>query len=303
MDKGLSAKKVLITGASSGIGLAVALTLARKGYQVWGTTRDLSKVKKIASTVGPDVKIIPLESAQPDRAVSFAGEEPEIKFIQMDVTDDHSVRAGFSQFMEAAGGIDILINNAGFGVFGPLEEFPLAYTREIFETNYFGALRLIQQVAPVMRTQRHGLIINITSLAARFVIPFQVHYSATKFALAALTEGLRQELRPFGVKVVAVEPGDIKTNFNQVTKFGMGEHSPYKKWTDPCWRVIDVNMKKAPSPQVIADQVLKIVNKANPRPRYAVGDYLSTKFPTVARLVSDRLKEKLIRIFYGVDFQ
>ena len=144
-----------------------------------------------------------------------------------------------------------LINNAGFGVFGPLEEFPLEQVKAIFETNYFGVLRLIQAVAPLMRAQRTCLIINLTSLADRFVIPFQVHYSATKFALAALTEGLRQELRPFGVKVVAVEPGDIKTNFNNVTQFGIKEKSPYQKWTDPCWRVIDVNMQKAPPPQVI----------------------------------------------------
>ncbi|NLW56877.1 MAG: SDR family oxidoreductase [Firmicutes bacterium] len=303
MGNGLSARKVLITGASSGIGLAIALVLARKGYQVWGTTRDLAKVGNLAKLVDSEVKLIPVENAQSEQAIDFPSEGPVIKFLQMDVTDDLSLQAGFAQFMDAAGGIDILINNAGFGVFGPLEEFPLEKTKEIFETNYFGALRLIQQAAPVMRAQRHGLIINITSLAARFVIPFQVHYSATKFALAALTEGLRQELRPFGVKVVAVEPGDIKTSFNDVTIFGIGEKSPYKKWADRCWHMIDVNMQKAPSPQVIADRVLKIVNHANPRSRYAAGDFLSTKFPTIARFVTDRVREKLIRIFYDIDFR
>ncbi|HBG15584.1 MAG TPA: short-chain dehydrogenase/reductase [Firmicutes bacterium] len=280
MGKGLSGKNVLITGASSGMGAAIALTLAKKGYQVWGTTRDLSKVANL-----------PGELRQ------------NIKFLQMDVTKDDSVCSGFSRFLTEAGGIDILINNAGFGVFGPLEEFSIEKTKEIFETNYFGALRLIQEVAPIMREQRRGLIINITSLAAKFVIPFQVHYSATKFALDALTEGLRQELRPFGVKVVAIEPGDIKTNFNNVTKFGIGENSPYKKWADVCWRVIDVNMQKSPPPQVIADKVVKVIAKRNPRTRYPAGDFLSTKFPIIDRFISSRLKEKMIRLFYGVDFK
>jgi len=279
MVESLSGEKVLITGASSGIGAAIATTLAEQGCQVWGTTRHLDKVATLPAAL-----------------------REKVKFLAMDVTDDDSVRSGFERYLAEAGGIDILINNAGFGVFGPLEEFPLEQVKAIFETNYFGALRLIQAVAPIMREQREGLIINVTSLAARFVIPFQVHYSATKFALAALTEGLRQELRPFGVRVVAVEPGDIKTNFNNVTQFGIKENSPYRKWTEPCWRVIDVNMEKAPSPQVIADRVLKIIKEKNPRPCYAAGDFLSTKFPFLARFVPDRLKEKLIRIFYGVDF-
>lgn len=279
MDKGLSGKKVLITGASSGIGMATALTLAKNGCRVWGTTRNLSKVQSFPDEV-----------------------KQNIKFLQMDVTKDDSVRSGCAQFLTEAGGIDILINNAGFGVFGPLEEFPIDKTKEIFETNYFGALRLIQEIVPVMREQREGLIINITSLAGKFVIPFQVHYSSTKFALDALTEGLRQELRPFGIKVVAVEPGDIKTNFNNVTKFGIAADSPYKKWTDLCWDVIDVNMQNSPPPQVIADKVVKVIRKKNPRTRYPAGDFLSTKFPAIARFVPGRLKEKMIRLFYGVDF-
>lgn len=280
MAMSLSGKKVLITGASSGIGAAIAEALADAGCQVWGTTRNLDKVASLPE---------PLRR--------------KVKFLAMDVNDDHSVRAGVDRFLAEAGGIDVLINNAGFGVFGPLEEFPLAKAKAIFETNYFGALRLIQALVPVMREQRNGLIINITSLAARFVIPFQVHYSATKFALSALTEGLRQELRPFGVKVVAVEPGDIKTNFNNVTDFGFKEDSPYKKWTEPCWRVIDVNMEKSPSPRVVAAQVLRIIRQQNPRPYYVAGDFLSTKFPFLARLVSQRFKEKLIRKFYGIDFE
>lgn len=276
----MEGKKVLITGASSGIGAAIGIYLAARGYQVWGTTRNLSKVE------------------------TFSGElQKSVRFIAMDVNREESVKAGVEEYFRQAGGIDILINNAGYGVLGPIEEFPIERTREIFETNYFGTLRVIQAVLPAMREQRHGLIINMASLGARFVIPFQTHYSATKAAIEALTEGLRQEVRPFGIKVVAIEPGDIKTNFNDVIDFGDSGGSPYKPWIEASWHLTDINMKKAPSPDVIAKKVYRVIQKKNPRTRYAAGDFLSARFPLVQRFVSDRMKEKLIRIFYGIDFK
>ncbi|MCK4259183.1 MAG: SDR family oxidoreductase [Halanaerobiales bacterium] len=279
MQKGSNiGKNVLITGASSGIGATIALMLSKKGFEVWGTTRNLSKVQNLSKEL-----------------------QKNVHFIQMDVTDDESVRKGVEEFFKEAGKIDILINNAGYGVYGSAEEFPVEDAKRIFDANYFGALRVIQAVLPTMRKQREGLIINITSLAGVFVIPFQIHYSASKFALEALTEGLRQELRPFGIKVVAIQPGDIKTNFNDVTEFAVLDESPYKKWSDPCWKVIDENMQKAPGPTVIANKVWHVINKKNPRTRYPAGDFLSTKFPLVQRIVSDRVKEKMTRIFYGID--
>ena len=218
----------------------------------------------------------------------------------MDVTDQDSVRRGVAEFLRQAGGIDILINNAGYGVFGPLEEFPVERVEALFAVNYFGVLRVLQEVIPVMREQRNGLIINITSLAGTFVIPFQVHYSATKYALEALTEGLRQELKPFGVKVTAVAPGDIKTRFNDVTDWKMKEDSPYREWAERCWRTIEENMAKAPAPRVIAEKVARLAEKKNPGPSYPAGDFLSTKLPLVNRFVSRRLREKLTRVFLRV---
>lgn len=273
-------KKVLITGASSGIGAAIAMYLAERGYQVWGTTRNLSKVKDLPQEL-----------------------QKSVHFIAMDVNCAESVQSGVAEYFKQSGGIDILINNAGYGVLGPVEEFPLERTKEIFETNYFGTLRVIQAILPTMREQRHGLIINLASLGAKFVIPFQTHYSATKAAIEALTEGLRQEVRPFGIKVVAIEPGDIKTNFNDVIDFGDTNQSPYKPWVDASWHLTDINMKKAPSPEVIAKKVYQVIQMKHPRTRYAAGDFLSTKFPFIQRFVSDRVKEKLIRIFYGIDFK
>lgn len=272
-------KRVLITGASSGIGAAVAVFLANRGYKVWGTTRDLAKVNSLPEEL-----------------------REKVDFLAMDVTDKDSVHRGMEKFFRRAGGIDVLINNAGYGVFGPVEEFPVEKAETLFSVNYFGALRMLQEIIPVMREQGRGLIINITSLAGTFVIPFQVHYSATKFALEALTEGLRQELLPFGIKVTAVAPGDIKTRFNEVTDWEMKEESPYRKWAESCWRVIEENMAKAPPPRVIAEKVAWVAEKKNPGSRYPAGDFLSTKLPLFNRFLPGRLREKLTRSFYGVKY-
>jgi NAD(P)-dependent dehydrogenase (short-subunit alcohol dehydrogenase family) len=278
--KATTVTRVLITGASSGIGAATALFLAECGLQVWGTTRSLGKVK-----------LLPVEL------------QTKVKFIMLDVTDDASVRTGIAEFFKQAGGIEILINNAGRGDFGPVEEYPLESARGIFETNYFGTLRVIKQVLPKMREARQGLIINITSLAGKFVIPFQIQYSASKFALEALTEGLRQELRPFGITAVAIEPGDIKSNFNEVTEFGPAATPPYQRWTEACWRMIEANMKVAPPPEVVARKIWRIIKLKKPRTRYAAGDFLSVQFPWILRLVSDRVKEAGIRLFYNINFK
>jgi short-subunit dehydrogenase len=270
--------KVFITGASSGIGAATALLLSQKGYQVWGTTRDLAKVKQLPEEL-----------------------QTKVKFIKMDLTDDAAVKQGVTEFLKQSGGeIDILINNAGLNVFGPVEEYAIEKAKEIHDLNFFGPLRLIQAFIPIMREKRNGLIINTSSLAGIFVIPFQVHYSVTKFGLEALTEGLRQELRPFGVKITTVEPGDIKTFTNENTVFNMKSDTPYKKWTDKCWKTIEENMKKAPGPEVVAQVMYKIIRKRNPRPRYTAGDILSRIFPIINRFVSSRVKELLIRVFYNI---
>ncbi|HHU50674.1 MAG TPA: SDR family NAD(P)-dependent oxidoreductase [Firmicutes bacterium] len=271
-------RNVLITGASSGIGAAIAECLADQGFRVWGTTRSLAKVA--------------------DLPKSFS---EKVSFIELDVTDEQSVAKGVADCLKQAGKIDILINNAGYGVFGSVEEFPVEKAVTLFETNYFGALRMIQAVLPQMRASGEGLIINITSLAGKFVIPFQVHYSASKYALEALTEGLRQELRPFGVKVVAVAPGDIKTNFNKMTDFGCRADSPYQRWADVCWRVIEENLEKSPPPEVIARKVWQIVRKKNPRGSHPAGDFISTKLPFINRFLPASLREKLTRMFYGIN--
>ena len=274
-------QNVLITGASSGIGAAMAKLLAENNYNVWGTTRKETSLLSIPTTP---------EAAQ------------RIRFVRLDVTDDCSVQQCFEQVMQEAGHIDVLINNAGYGIYGSIEDVSIELAKAQFETNVFGTLRMIRAFLPAMRQRGSGLIINVSSLAGKLVIPFQTHYAASKHAIEAFTEGLRQEVRPFGIKVAMIEPGDINTNFNNATQFSEREESAYKKWTDASWKTIDVNLQKAPPPEVIAKKVLKIVRSRNPATRYPAGDFLSERFPFLARLLPDRVKEWAIRLFYNINF-
>jgi len=273
-------ENVLITGASSGIGAATATLLSQEGYSVWGTTRDLSKVVHLPDTL-----------------------RSSVRFVQMDVSDSESVQQGVSRIMEEAGRIDVLINNAGFGVYGPIEEVPLELVKSEFETNVFGVIRLIQAVVPAMRERRSGLVINVSSLAGKLVVPFQVHYGASKHAIEALTEGLRQELRPFGVKVVALEPAYINTNFNNATRFGQRDDSPYRPWLEASWSSIDRRLKNSPPPSCVARKILQIIKDPNPPGRCPCGALEYTLLPFLARFVPDGLREYLVRMFYGINFQ
>ena len=274
-------QNVLITGASSGIGAAMTKLLAENGYNVWGTSRKVTG--QLPAGISP-------EAAQ------------RVKFVQLDVTDDSSVQKCYEQVMHEAGHIDVLINNAGYGIYGAIEDVPIELAKAQFETNVFGTLRMIRAFLPAMRQRGSGLIINVSSLAGKLVIPFQTHYSASKHAIEAFTEGLRQEVRPFGIKVAMIEPGDINTNFNNATQFSSIEESAYKKWTDASWRTIDVNLQKAPPPEVIARKALKIIRSKNPATRYPAGDFMSEKFPFLVRFLSDRTKEWAIRLFYNINF-
>ncbi|MGQ9778998.1 MAG: SDR family oxidoreductase [Bacillota bacterium] len=283
-------RTVLITGASTGIGAAIALRLAREGYRVFGTTRRLKNLENAP----------PALRAATAEAGGGASFRYPIRFVELDVTDPATIAAALEQVYAEAGRIDVLINNAGWGTFGSVEELPVETARALFDVLVFGPLRMIQAVVPRMRERREGTVINITSIAARAVIPFQAHYSAAKAALEALTIGLRQELLPFGVRVVAVAPTDINTRFNDVTVFAPAKDSPYRPWSEPCWRVIDENLKKAPPPAVVAAKVAAILKCPQPRPVYTVGIPLQRLAPIIFRLIPKSLEIFLMRLFYGV---
>ncbi len=235
-------RSVLVTGASSGIGAAAARRLRSRGFAVFGTSRH-------------------------PPADADAG----IRWLAMDVRDEDSVREGVQQVLAATPQLDALVCNAGFGIFGSVEEVPIARAQEQFDTNFFGTLRTLRAVLPHLRERRSGRIVLVGSLAGRFPIPFQAHYSATKAATDALALSLANELHPHGVTVSLVEPGDIDTAFNERMDWGSGAASPYGEPMRRSQAVIRKSLPEAPPPEVVARAIERALTAARPRTRYAVG--------------------------------
>jgi len=266
------ARTILITGASSGIGAATAAHLARQGDRVFGTSRH------------PD-------ASRADAAVEW---------VAMDVCDDASVERGVAEVRAAAGGLDAVVCNAGFGIFGSVEEVTLDDARAQLETNFFGVLRVVKAVLPDMRRARAGRILLVGSLAGRAPIPFQTHYSASKAAVDALALGLHNEVRGFGIHVSLVEPGDIDTPFNDAMRWDTSPSgSPYGAAIERCEKVIRETLPKSPPPEVVARCIARALAARRPRVRYTVGAS-STVVPLGRRLLPDRLALAGIRQHFGL---
>jgi len=280
---------VLITGASAGIGAAIASRLASDGYRVYGTTRKLA-----------NPAFLPDSYAMAQAVKTGNPTQYPPRFLELDVTKPESVEKCVKQVIQEAGRIDVLINNAGWGVFGAVEEVPLAMAEDLFQTIVFGSLRMIQAVVPSMRERRSGLIINTSSIAARATLPFQTHYSAAKAALEAFSAGLRQELRPFGVKVVSIEPGDVKTRFFASTIHEKADHTAYQPWSDLCWNYAGKMIEEAPPPSVVSAKFAAVIGKRNPHPIYTCGKVLDRLAPTVFRFLPKRAELFCMRLFYGM---
>lgn len=246
---------VLITGCSSGFGLLAALQFARKGDTVYATMRNTSRAGE-------------LEQAK-------QAESLPIEVAPLDVTDDESVASAVHQIIGKAGRIDVLVNNAGIGGQGPIEETDIEEAKEVFETNFFGALRVIQAVLPHMRKQRSGTIVNVSSLAGRVAPPFEGIYSASKYALEAATEALYYEVHPFGVRMLLIEPGGFETSFgnNRRVARRFTEGSPYQEFHQR----FEQAMTRLPGrdehadPQVVAEAIYNAVYDEEPKLRYLVG--------------------------------
>ncbi len=240
----------LITGTSTGIGLATAVTLARGGHDVFATMRNPSKG---AGAIG----------------ALMEKERLPITVLPMDVDDETSVSAAVAQALAQSGRIDVLVNNAGVGVHGSVEELPLAEFRRAMETNFFGALRCIQAVAPGMRERRHGCIVNVTSVAGRISNAPQAPYAASKWALEAASEALAQEMRPFGVRVAIVEPGVIATPiFGKVAPGTESSRYPHARRLAALFAA---SLKNPVSPYVVGEAILRIVESDSRQLRYPVG--------------------------------
>jgi len=227
-----SSEVVFVTGALRGIGRAVALEFARRGHKVYGGGRSRPE----------DFDELP-----------FTG-------LALDVTDEESVGAAVKRIMDECDRIDVLVNNAGLSHCGPLEETPFDYVREVFETNYFGLLRCVNAVLPAMRNQGSGTIANIGSAAGKIGIPFQGHYSASKFALEGLSESLRYELLEFGIRVLLIEPGDVATDIWERTKTPVAESSPYSRSMGRFLTVKEKEMSgQATPPEEVAKDIANII--------------------------------------------
>lgn len=247
-------KVAVVTGSSSGIGYETSLALAREGFLTYATMRNLEKGSGIKSD--SDKENLPL------------------KIIQLDVTDDVSVSKAVQSIISDSGRIDILVNNAGYGLVGAFEDLSLDEIKQQYETNFFGVVRVTQAVLPIMRKQKSGKIINISSGAGRFGYPGGSAYVSTKFAMEGLSESLSYELDPFGIKVILVEPGVIRTNFGNgmvVAKKSQDPASAYVSMSRKMNEVLGQLMQNGSPPSLVANLVLQAAKSDNPSLRYLAG--------------------------------
>jgi NAD(P)-dependent dehydrogenase (short-subunit alcohol dehydrogenase family) len=267
-------KRVFLTGASAGIGLLTAHLLCKQGHEVWGTGRALAKLPII-------------EHFHP---------------VILDLNDERSIQGGFAAAQLEAGYFDVLINNAGAGVFGPLESFSDQEFIAQFETLLLGPLRLIRLALPEMRTRGTGLIVNVSSLAGEFPLPFMAPYSMFKAAVSAMSEGLGFELLHTGVRVIDVRPGDFATDFHDSTRrIGSELASEYQPNLIRAWHAIDQNMKRAKSSRIVADLLVAIVEGRVRGPVQAVGDVFQAGIARVlARSVRRSWVQWGLRKYYGL---
>lgn len=273
-----TSKVALVTGGSSGIGACTVTELIDAGFTVYTAARRVDRMEELAAK-GAHV---------------FA----------MDVTDDASMVAGVERIVNAHDRLDVLVNNAGYGSYGAVEDVPIEEARRQFEVNVFGLARLTQLVTPHMRARRSGRIVNISSIGGKYYEPFGAWYHATKFAVEGFSDCLRLELRPFGIKVVIVEPGPILTEWNEIARDSLLERSggtDYAKWAKRAHKVLTEFDKpgRASTPEAVARKIRKAVTKRNPAARYPVG--WGARIITSSRdHTPDAVFDQVVSRMYGV---
>ena len=263
-------KKVFLTGASSGIGLAIAKRLVTEGHEIWGTSRNLERIPKL-SRLHP---------------------------IRLDLADGSSIENAFNSALAEAGYFDVLINNAGAGHFGPAELLPMETITSQFQILVFGQIQLMQLALRHMRQREEGLIINVTSLASRLPVPFMGAYNSAKAALASFTMSLQLEFAHPRVRVVDLQPGDIRTEFNQsmIVSDNIDDAKIARTW-----EVVERNMKNAPGAELVARQILKLIRADEPPPRLTVGNAFESKIaPFIFRFLPQRVRVWGLKRYYGI---
>lgn len=265
---------VLVTGASTGIGRLCAERLAASGWRVFGAARSAGAIE--------------------------AAPGSNLDWLPMDVTDDVSVQTAIDTILAQTGRIDAIVNNAGFSMRGSVEDVPMEEARAIFETNFFGALRVCRAAAPALRA-RGGYIVNMSSLAGVVGLPFTGHYCATKFALEGLSECLRYEMRPYGVHVVLVEPGDYRTGIQANRRTSSEtQQGAYAQAFDRFLQKRQAFAARAPTAEPVAALVEKILNDPAPRLRYVVAMPGQKLLPLLRRLLPQGVYEACFRRLLGL---
>ena len=263
-------KVALVTGASSGIGRETAILLAQQGFIVYGAARRLEKMEQL--------------------------KQKGIKLLAMDVTDEASMAEGVKAILAAESRIDVLVNNAGYGSYGALEDVPLSEARYQFEVNIFGMARLSQLILPHMRAQRSGRIINISSIGGKLGEPHGAWYHATKYAVEGLSDSLRMELKEFGIDVVIIEPGAIVTEWATIAREHMlktSGNTAYGALTQKHAAMFARADKAGSPPVVVARTIVKAITTQRPKTRYATGGGAKIIL-FVRKILSDRMFDKLI---------
>ncbi len=259
-------KVVLITGASSGIGKSIAVYLSEKGYKVYGTGRNPKNISDFS-----------------------------FDLIALDVLKVDTIKSAVNLIIKKEGRLDILINNAGMGITGPIEDTPTNEMRTVFNTNVFGAIDVMKAVLPQMREQKSGIIINVTSIAGYMGLPFRGLYSATKGALEIITEATSMEVKPFGVKVVNIAPGDFATNIAAGRYHTpVFEKSAYKENYQKNLDLMDAHVNSGMNPLEMAKAVYKIINSKNPKIHYKVGGIMEKFSIVLKRILPDRTYQKIL---------
>jgi NAD(P)-dependent dehydrogenase (short-subunit alcohol dehydrogenase family) len=265
----MNRKVAIVTGSSSGIGLDASVTLAQNGFLTYATMRNLDKSSIV--------------KAAADK------EQLPIKVVQLDVTDDHSVKDAIRAIVSEAKRIDVLINNAGFGLVGAFEDLSIDEIKDQYETNVFGMIRVTQAVLPIMREQKSGIIVNVSSGAGLFGYPGGSAYVSSKFAIEGLSESISYELEQFGIKVVLIEPGFIKTNFSNamvIAKKAQDPSSLYSSMMQKIQASSNEMAKNGSSVDIVSKAILKAVTSERPNLRYLVGKDVET-WATNKKTMSD----------------
>jgi NAD(P)-dependent dehydrogenase (short-subunit alcohol dehydrogenase family) len=265
-------KNILVTGASSGIGLAIAKSLVEHGHEVWGTSRNLERIPKM----------------------------PRLHPIRLDLANGLSIEEAFASTLAEAGHLDVLINNAGAGHFGPAELLPLETITSQFQILVFGQIQLLQLALQHMRPRGEGLIINVTSLASRLPVPFMAAYNSAKAALASFTTSIQLEFAHPDVRIVDLQPGDIRTDFNEGVIVSEKDDR-YNAKIARTWEIVERNMKNAPGPDLVARQVLSLIQSVKPPPRLTVGNVFESKIaPLIFRFLPQRVRVWGLKRYYGI---